>query len=131
MTEVIGNIKSARKNIDSDFQVCYKQILCLAEKLGIVEAFPRKTSIKRNRSNIPSSSSIDDITKICGYIPLVDSLIIQMQDRFSDDDRHARHLLYLVPSIIVNNTLKLSEGMLLWENDLPFPKSLENELRRW
>lgn len=67
-------------------------------------------------------------------IPLLDSLIIQMQDRFSDEDRHARHLLYLVPSIIVNNTQELSEaakGMLFWENDLPFPKSLGNELRRW
>ena len=39
--EVIGHIKSVRKNIDSDFQVWYKQILDLAEKLGIVEAiFP-------------------------------------------------------------------------------------------
>ena len=35
--ELIGNIKSVRKNIDSDFQVWYKQILDLAEKLGIVE----------------------------------------------------------------------------------------------
>ena len=59
-----------------------------------------------------------------------------MQDRFSDEDRHARHSLYLVvPSIIVNNTLELSEAtedLLFWKNDfLPFPKSLENELRRW
>ena len=66
-------------------------------------------------------------------ILLLDSLIIQMQDQFSDEDRHTRYLLYLVPSIIVNNTLELSEteGMLFWENDLPFPKSLGNELRRW
>ena len=57
-----------------------------------------------------------------------------MQDRFSDEDRHARHLLYLVPSIIINNTLELSEateGILFWDNDLPFPKSLGNELLRW
>ena len=57
-----------------------------------------------------------------------------MQDRFSDEDRYARHLLYLVPSIVVNNTLELSEateGMLFWENELLFPKSLGNELRRW
>ena len=132
--EVIGNIKSVRKNIDSDFQVWYKQILDLAEKLGIVEARPRKTSrIQRNRSNIPSCSPIDHYKKSVA-IPLLDSLIIQMQDRFSDEDRHARHSLYLVPSIIVNNTLELSEateGMLFWENDLPFPKSLGNELRRW
>lgn len=131
--EVIGNIKSARKNIDIDFQVWYKEMLDLSEKLGIVEAIPRKTSIQRNRSNIPSSSPIDHYKKSVA-IPLLDSLIIQMQDRFSDEDRHARHLLYLVPSIIVNNTQELSEaakGMLFWENDLPFPKSLGNELRRW
>lgn len=131
--EVIGNIKSARKNIDSDFQIWYKEILDLTEKLGIVEAIPRKTSIQRNRSNTPSSSPIDHYKKSVA-IPLLDSLIIQMQDRFSDEDRHARHLLYLVPSIIVNDTLELSEateGMLFWENDLPFPKSLGNELRRW
>ena len=57
-----------------------------------------------------------------------------MQDRFSDESRHDSHLLYLVSSIIVNNTLELSEapeGMLFWENDLPFLKSLGNELRRW
>ena len=131
--EVIGNIKSARKNIDIDFQVWYKEMLDLSEKLGIVEAIPRKTSIQRNRSNIPSSSPIDHYKKSVA-IPLLDSLIIQMQDRFSDEDRHARHLLYLVPSIIVNNTQELSEaakGMLFWENDLAFPKSLGNELRRW
>ena len=131
--EVIGNIKSARKNIDSDFKVWYTEVLNLAEKLGIVEAVPRKTSIQRNRSNIPSSSPIDHYKKSVA-IPLLDSLISQMEDRFSVEDRHARHLLYLVPSIIVQNTMELSEatkGMLFWENDLPFPKSLGNELRRW
>ena len=131
--EVIGNIKSVRKNIDSDFQVWYKQILDLNEKLGIVEASPRKTSIQRNRSNILSCSPIDHYKKSVA-IPLLDSLIIQMRDRFINEDRHARHLLHLVPSIIVNNTLELSkatEGMMFWENDLPFPKSLGNELRIW
>ena len=131
--EVIGNIKSARKNTDVDFQVWYKEMLDLSGKLGIVEAVPRKTSIQRNRSNIPSPTPIDHYKKSVA-IPLLDSLIIQMQDRFSGEDRHARHLLYLVPSIIVNNSQELPEaakGMLFWENDLPFPKSLGNELRRW
>ena len=43
--EVTGNVKSARKNIDSDFQIWCKEILDLAGKLGIVEAIPRKTSM--------------------------------------------------------------------------------------
>ena len=91
---------------------------------GIAQTFPVNQS-----QSIP----IDHYKKYV-VIPLLDSLTIQMQDQFSDEDRHTRHLLYLVPSIIVNNTLELSEateGMLFWENDLPFPKSLGNELRRW
>ena len=45
-----------------------------------------------------------------------------------DEDRHARNFLCLVPSIIVNKALQLDdevEGMLFWEKDNPFPKSLE------
>jgi len=91
------------------FVVQNKEILDLAEKLGIVEAIPRKTSIPRNRSKIPSSSPIDHYKNTVA-IPLLDSLISQMQDRFSDEDRHARHLLFLGPSIIVKNTLELSEA---------------------
>ena len=82
-------------------------------------------------SNSPSSSPIDHYKKSVA-VPLLDSLISQMQDRFSVEDRHARHLLYLVPSVIVKKTLELSEateGMLFWENGLLFPKSLGNELR--
>ena len=80
-----------------------------------------------------SSSSIDHYKKTVA-IPLLDSLIIQMQDRFSVEDRHARHLLCAVPSIIVNKALQLDdevEGMLFWEKDNPFPKSLGHEALRW
>ena len=51
-----------------------------------------------------------------------------------DEDRHARNFLCLVPSIIVNKALQLDdevEGMLFWEKDNPFPKSLGNEVLRW
>jgi len=39
-----------------------------------------------------------------------------------------------VPLVIVNRALQLDdevEGMLFWEKDVPFPKSLENEVRKW
>ena len=74
-----------------------------------------------------SSSSIDNYKKPVA-IPLLDFLITQMQDRFSDKDRHARNLLCLVPWII-NKALHLDdevEGMLFWEKDIPFLKSLGN-----
>ena len=76
-----------------------------------------------------SSSPIDYYKKTVA-IPL-HSLIIKMKDRFSDEDRHARHLLCLVPSIMVNKALQLDdvvEGMLFCEEDIPFLKSLGNEV---
>ena len=55
---------------------------------------------------------------------------MQMQGRFSDEDRQAPHLLCVVPSIIVNEALQLDdevESMLSWEKDhIPFLKSLGN-----
>ena len=73
-----------------------------------------------------SSGPIDHYKKTVA-IPLLDSLIIQKQDRFSDEDRHVRHLLCLEPSIIVKKALQLDdevEGMLFWEKDILFLKSL-------
>ena len=52
-----------------------------------------------------------------------------MQGRFSDEDRQARRLLCVVPSIIVNKALQLDdevESMPFWEKDIPFLKSLRN-----
>ena len=76
-----------------------------------------------------SSSQIDRVKNTVA-IPLLDSLIMQMQGRFSDEDRQVRHLLCVVPSIIVNEALQLDdevEGMLSWEKDhIPFLKSLGN-----
>ena len=89
-------------------------------------------SLFHAKNNIKSynvrSSQIDHYKKTVA-IPLLDSLIIQMQDRFSDEDRHACHLLCVVPSILVNKAEQLDdevEGMLFWEKHIPFPKSLGN-----
>ena len=119
--EVIKTIQTSSNNIDRDFKIWYEDILDVAGKLDITEAVLRKPSIQRNRWNMPSFSPIDHYKKTVAT-PLLDSLIIQMQDRFSDEDRHAHHLLCLVPSIIVNKALHLDDevkGMLYWEKDIP------------
>jgi len=80
-----------------------------------LKLFPERKAYRGIAQRLP----VDHYKKSVA-IPLLDSLIIQTQDRISDENRHARHLLYLVPSMIVNNTLELSgatEGMLFREND--------------
>ena len=94
-------------------------------------------SLFHTKNNIISynihSSPIDHY-KMTVAIPLLDSLIIQMQDRFSDEDCQACQLLCLMLTIIVNKALQLDdelEGKLFWEKDIPFLKSIGNEERRW
>ena len=85
---------------------------------------------KNNIISYNVSSSQIDRYKNTVAIPLLDSLIMQMQGRFSDEDRQARHLLCVEPSIIANKALQLDdevEGMLSREKDhIPFLKSLGN-----
>ena len=66
-------------------------------------------SLFHTKNNIISyigSSPIDNYKKIVA-VPLLHSSIIQTQDRFSDEDRHTRYLLCLVPPIVVNRALQL------------------------
>ena len=93
-------------------------------------------SLFHTKNNIISynicSSPIDHY-KMTVAIPLLDSLIIQMQDRFSDEDRQACQLLCLMLTIIVNKALQLDdelEGKLFWEKDIPFLKSIGNEVHK-
>ena len=48
-----------------------------------------------------------------------------------DEDRHARHLFCIVPSIIALQLDDEVEGMMFWEKDIPFSKSFENEVSKW
>ena len=127
--EVIGNVKSARKNIDSDFQIWYKEILDLAGKLGIIEAtvFPERQAYRGIAQTLPVLVQLI-ITKNLWLFPFLTPWLFKCKTDFLT--RTATPITcftYIVaPSIMVNNTLELyeaTESMLFWENDPKFPKS--------
>ena len=67
-------------------------------------------------------------------IPLLDSVINELNERFSGEQCHAQGLLCLVPSVWLSTTmnpLDYIDDLMKWQGDLPFPKSLPNELRSW
>ena len=74
---------------------------------GIVTLLWEVFGIKNDIISYNISSSPIDHYKKTVAIPLLDSSIIQMQHRFSDEDCHARHLLRLVQSILINKALQL------------------------
>ena len=118
--KVIDSVKTTISTIDTTFSLWYDEILQLA---GTVESVPRKTSLQRNRSNTPSESPMEHYKRAVA-IPLLDSLLSQMVELFSDEGRHASNLLCLVLSILLSSGIQpfhKLEGMLHWEKDLPFP----------
>ena len=54
--KVIKELTEIRSDINDTFSLWYTEILSLADSIGVSEDFPRKTSLQRNRSNIPSST---------------------------------------------------------------------------
>ena len=131
--EVIDNVKALRETIDSTFGLWYSEIIELAANVGAEESVPRKTNLQRNRSNVPSENPQQHYRRAIA-IPLVDSLIGHMLQRFRELGPHMSALLHLIPSIVVDSAsigLETLESLQYWKIDLPFPSSLPNEVRRW
>ena len=71
----------------------------------------------KNRSNTPSDS-IEEHYKRTVAIPLLDNLSAQMDQKFNGEDRHARGLLSLVPSLFLDFSVNPDEfinDMVKWE----------------
>ncbi|KAL5514919.1 hypothetical protein EMCRGX_G000003 [Ephydatia muelleri] len=130
--EVMKTLESTRKTIDTGFAAWYDEILKLANEVGATESVPRITTLQRNRSNTPSISPMEHYKRTVA-IPFLDYLCGQMEERFKADMKQITPIV-LVPSILVATPMypdNILDNLLKWEIDLPFPKSLPSELRRW
>ena len=103
----------------------------MADDICVTENVPRRTSLQRNRSNTPSSSPHEHYKRAVA-IPLLDSLITQLKERFSCENKKlTQTLLSLVPSLLIKLDGDLSaDDFRFWNEELPTPKSLAGELER-
>ena len=84
---------SQEKKIDEkNFSKWYEEIVELADNVGSTASLPRKTSLQRNGSNNPSDNSKEYYKRILA-IPLLDTLLCQMNERFASDKDYIHELL--------------------------------------
>ena len=107
----------------------------MAEEVGSSESVPRTVGRQRHRTNVESSSPCE-YYKRAVTIPLLDSLIHQMHDRFSEDNRTAVDIFCLTLVSCLNNdtddfVAKVLRGADFYKNDLPSFDSLKLEAKRW
>ena len=98
--DVLKGIRQMRETVNDNFTQWYEEILRLSESVGTQECLPRRAGIQRHRSNIPCDTPQEHYTRVTA-IPLLDSLLNQMCNRFSPDNRQAQGLLSLIPSVLL------------------------------
>ncbi len=116
--------------MDTTFNFWYDETLALAARIGVDENVPRKTFLQRNRSNVPSANPKEHYKRAIA-IPLLDSFICQLKDRFEKDNVRSCELLCLITSVFLdsNSSIELQnhlDELLYWSQDLLSLKNLDD-----
>ena len=131
----MSEVHDLRTNIDTSWNVWYREAEDLARKVGSELKVLRITTYQQHRLNTPSETSSQYFKRtIC--IPFLDTFSLQLDERFSADNRTIQSLFSLVLKIIVSlndgDIDLLVEKLHFWETHIiSFPLALRNEVVRW
>lgn len=104
---IINNTKKIlndkRKNADSVFRKIFDDTTKMMLTLGTEMTLPRITARQTNRPNAKAESA-EAYYRVNIFIPLLDSIIEDLNDRFTDEILNVFELNVLVPNIILEKT---------------------------
>ena len=108
ISEIATIHKDKRKSVDSSFGRIFAQSTTMAEKVGAIVSMPRIASRQGHRSNIEASSPCEYFQRNV-TIPILDHIIMSIDQQFSPSAIIATSLLGLVPSVLFQkeSTLRL------------------------
>ena len=112
VTDVISNLKQHRENVDQHFSDIYSEAVRLAKIVSVKPAIPRTASRQIHRNNTPASSP-EEYFKITIVVTLLDTIIMEVETRFNVLSKKASKLLFLVPSILCNDSIDFDEASFL------------------
>ncbi|XP_025192639.1 52 kDa repressor of the inhibitor of the protein kinase-like [Melanaphis sacchari] len=108
--DVLSVLQTKRENADPVFQQIFKKAQNMASKLDVEIIKPRIAKRSVYRANQLNSDSIPEVFyRISIYIPILDSVINDLQNRFSEDVLNSFDLRILMPATIDFEALKKSE----------------------
>ncbi len=97
----------------------------------MVPQVPRTASRQQHRENIEHGST-EEYYRRSIYLPLLDYLIQQMNDRFGNTQMIEAKLINLVPSVITTFTeLSYEDATSFFKDDLPSSSLVPTEVWRW
>jgi hypothetical protein len=132
ITDVISELKSVRAN-EQLLHDWYLQAETLANDIDVQPVVPRTVSRQHGRENVEYNSAEEYYRRIT-TLPLLDHLIQQLEERFSNHQMFISKLLNLVPSHLCgesSTSTNFDEVIELYHDDLPNPAVVVTEISRW
>ena len=126
ITEVGSFDREQRGDCGTNFSHVYKQCVSMAEKVGTAAEMPRLTSRQPHRSNAEARSPREYFQRNVA-IPLLDHIIMCIEEQFSTSAKVATLLLGLVPSVLCSRNVNLNAAVKTYTDDLPSPELFEME----
>ena len=84
----------------------------------------------QNRANAPAISVQEYFLRNIA-IPFIDHVITELETHFIPLSTTSSTLLGLIPSVLCNQVVDISEAVEMYKDDLPSPELIDQELRRW
>ena len=97
--DVIAILEKARTEVEERFSQVFKEVQELFKILGVEVTMPRVVKRQMNRSNLPATDA-KEYYKINVFVPLLDHVITDLKDRFSDKSIKIFYLQVFVPQIL-------------------------------
>ena len=130
ITEVGSFYRKEREDCCTNVSRIYNQSVSMAEKVGTAAEMPRLTSRQQHRSNAEAQTSREYFQRNVA-IPLLDHIIMCIEEQFSPSAKVATSLLGLVPSVLCSRNVNLNAAVNTYTDDLPSLELFEMELTQW
>ena len=96
----------------------------MAEKVATAAEMPRLTSRQQHRSNAEAQTPREYFQRNVA-IPLLDRIIMCIEEQFSQSPKVATSLLGLDPSVLCSRNVNLNAAVNTYTDDLPSPELFE------
>ncbi|XP_072037479.1 52 kDa repressor of the inhibitor of the protein kinase-like [Amphiura filiformis] len=131
----INKVKSVynklRENVEEEFGKIFRQATNMAESVNVTITMPRRCINQRHRPTVEALSPEQWYLRNT-TIPFLDHIISELDAQFSGLSQTSTRLLGLVPSVACGEfPVDITEAAKQYEEDLPSPELLEQELTRW
>lgn len=130
ISAVSSVLQEMRKEAVAEFSAMFAEMTNMASQLGFEISIPRVTAVSRYRANAATEQDAEIYYRVNVFIPALDAVILDINDRFSSQQQSAFALSYLLPSLAVTVTWdSLKQAFCKYRDVLvsKFPEMSENQ----